>query len=233
MALAKLTITPLGAVKGKSFKVLFNPTEYSVSKTVNWSGEEYDKESDRRFNAPALKFQGGARRRLVLNLFYDVTEPVFYDVTEPVNGKNIGDVREETNRLVKLTRIDRELKEPPLVEVTWGDAPSGSDFPFTGAIVELEQTFTLFTQDGRPVRANVRVTLLEHLDPDLDQRETDPELTRYLVKRGDRLSTIAAAFYGDPLRWRIIAEAIIAEANALDDPRQLEVGRLLTIPESN
>ena len=225
MALAKLTITPRGKdrkpVEGKSFKVLFNPTEYSVSKTVNWgSGDEEDKESDRRFNAPAVSFKGGGRRRLTLNLFYDVTEPI--------NEKNIGDVREETNRLVTLTRIDRNLKQPPVVQVSWGDAPSGSDFPFTGAIDNLEQTFTLFTQDGRPVRANVRVTLLEFLDPELDQRETDPELTRYLVKRGDRLSTIAAAVYGDPFRWRIIAEA-----NALDDPRQLEVGRLLTIPESD
>jgi hypothetical protein len=225
MALAKLTITPLSKDgepdEGDSFKVLFNPTEYSVSKTVNWgSGDEEDEESDRRFNAPALTFQGGGRRRLTLNLFYDVTEPI--------NEKNIGDVREETNRLVKLTRIDRELEQPPVVQVSWGDAPSGSDFPFTGVIVDLEQTFTLFTQDGRPVRANVRVTFDEFLDPEMDKRETDPELTRYLVKQGDRLSTIAAAVYGDPSRWRIIAEA-----NALDDPRQLEVGRLLTIPESD
>ena len=224
MALAKLTITPLGKdrkpVEGKSFKVLFNPTEYSVSKTVKWgSSDEEDSESDRRFNAPSLTFQGGGRRRLTLNLFYDVTEPI--------NEKNIGDVREETNRLVKLTRIDRDLQQPPVVQVSWGDAPSGSDFPFTGVIDDLEQTFTLFTQDGRPVRANVRVTFREFLDPDMDQRETDPELTRYLVKRGDRLSNIAAAIYGDASRWRIIAEA-----NALDDPRQLEVGRLLTIPES-
>lgn len=225
MALAKLTITPLDKerkrVEGKSFKVLFNPTEYSVSKTVNWgSGDEEGEESDRRFNAFGLTFKGGGRRQLTLNLFYDVTEPI--------NGKNIGDVREETNRLVKLTRIDRDLQQPPVVQVSWGDAPSGSDFPFTGAIGQLEQAFTLFTQDGRPVRANVHVTFVEFLDPEMDQRETDPELTRYLVKRGDRLSNIAAAVYGDPFRWRVIAEA-----NALDDPRQLEVGRLLTIPESD
>jgi hypothetical protein len=225
MALAKLTITPLdkdgNRIEGRSFKALFNPTEYSVSKAVNWgSGAEEGEESDRRFNAPGLTFQGGGRRQLTLNLFYDVTEPI--------NGKIIGDVREETNRLVKLTRIDRDLQQPPVIQVAWGDAPSGSDFPFTGVISNLEQTFTLFTQDGRPVRANVRATLVEFLDPEMDQRETDPELTTYRVKRGDRLSSIAAAVYGDPFRWRVIAEA-----NALDDPRQLEAGRLLTLPESD
>lgn len=226
MALAKLEFTPLDKdgkrITGKSFKVLFNPTDYAISKTVAWEtpgpGEGGGTPADRRFNAPALTFGGGGSRQLTLNLFYDVTEPM--------NGVRVDDVRFETNKLVALTRIERDLGRPPVVLISWGQAPMGSDFPFTGAVSSLTQTFTLFTREGKPVRANVNVTLTEFLDPELDQRETDPELTTYRVRRGDTLSNIAAAVYQDPAQWRVIAAA-----NRLDDPRRLEIGRILTIPD--
>ncbi|MEN2383876.1 MAG: LysM peptidoglycan-binding domain-containing protein [Gloeotrichia echinulata DEX184] len=70
------------------------------------------------------------------------------------------------------------------------------------------------------------VTFTEYLKPLDDQRQTDPELTTHIVKRGDTLSSIAAQLYRDPRRWRIIAEA-----NNLDDPRHLEIGTTLSIPE--
>jgi nucleoid-associated protein YgaU len=174
--------------------------------------------NDRRFNAPGEAFGGGGSRQLSLKLFYDVTEPI--------EGRVIDDVRIETNKLAELTRIDRDLDRPPVVQVTWGQAPIGSDFPFTGVITSLTQTFVLFTSEGKPVRANVDVTFTEFLKPELDQRETDPEMTTYRIKRGDSLASIAAAMYGDPSQWRIIAEA-----NNLDDPRALEIGRTLSIPE--
>jgi len=48
---------------------------------------------------------------------------------------------------------------------------------------------------------------------------------RQRVRRGDTLSSIAGSLYGDPKKWRPIAEA-----NALDDPLALLPGQLLTIP---
>lgn len=220
MALEKLVITPLGKNGGrfesKSVKVLFNPGEYTVTKSVSW---DLENRKDRRFNAPGLSFGGGGSRQLSLKLFYDVTEPI--------NGRLLSDVRDETNKLAAFTRIDRDLQRPPVVQVTWGKAPVGSDFPFTGVITSLTQSFVLFSSDGKPLRANVDVTLLEYLRPELDKRETDPELTTYRIKRGDTLANITAALYGDPAQWRRIAEA-----NGIDDPRTLEIGRVLTIPET-
>ena len=218
MALVKLEITPLDKngtrIEGRRLKVLFNPSEYSISKSVSWDGGE----NNRRFNAPGSTFGGGGPRQLSLKLFYDVTEPI--------EGRVIDDVRIETNKLAELTCIERNLKCPPVVQVSWGQAPIGSDFPFTGSITSLTQTFVLFTSEGKPVRANVDVTFTEFLNPELDQRETDPEMTTYRIKRGDSLASIAAAMYGDPSQW-----CIIAEANSLDDPRALEIGRTLSIPE--
>ena len=70
------------------------------------------------------------------------------------------------------------------------------------------------------------VNVMEFLDPEKDKRQTDPEFTTRLVKRGDTVSSIAAEIYRDPGLWRRIAEA-----NNLDDPRQLHIGLRLAIPK--
>jgi nucleoid-associated protein YgaU len=179
-----------------------------------WNGTAID-----AFNAPLLEFGGGGSRQLTMDLFYDVTEPV--------NGRKIPDVREETNKLVALSRIHRDLERPPVVKIAWGAAePTNSDFPFFGVITQLTQTFKLFSHDGKPLRADVSVTFLEFLYPEKDIHLTDPDFTTRRVRRGDTLSAIAAEAYGDPARWRIIAET-----NGLDDPRQLEIGLRLAIPK--
>jgi nucleoid-associated protein YgaU len=222
MELVKLKIRPLSPSKLDEIEVLFNPSSYSISKSVTWSPPQSpsgaEAATQRKVNAPTLEFGGGGSRQLTLELFFDVTEPV--------KGKKIDDVRDLTNQIVALTRIERDLKRPPTCEVSWGTAPEKSDFPFIGVVSNLTQNFTLFRSNGKPVRAKLNVTFTEFLDPEKDQRQTDPELTTRLVKRGDTLSGIAADVYRDPKLWRIIAEA-----NHLDDPRRLEIGRRLTIPK--
>jgi hypothetical protein len=224
MALAKLEMTPLdknnAKVEAKRFKVLFNPTSYSITSSVTWNPQ-----SSRELNAPPLTYGGGASRTLTLDLFYDVTEPI--------DGRRIDDVRHETNKVVALARKDpnlgrppRDLGRPPAVAIEWGKAPlSGSDFPFIGVIASLSQNFTLFKVDGTPVRANLNVTFTEFSDPEIDQRKLDPEFTTRVVKRGDTLSGIAAEMYGDPALWRTIALA-----NRLEDPLRLKIGLRLQIP---
>lgn len=55
--------------------------------------------------------------------------------------------------------------------------------------------------------------------------EVTPE--RYVVRRGDTLSSIAALFYGDPNKWRLIYNAnrsvIGADANLIKPGQQLEI----------
>lgn len=227
MALAKIEITPLdrsgSRVEAKKFRVLFNPNSYSITKNVTWTalaaGGSSGKATDRAVNAPTLSFGGGGSRSLTLELFYDVTEAI--------DGVAIDDVRKETNKVVELTRIDKDLQRPPAVEIGWGAAPpANSDFPFTGVVSNLVQRFTLFGSDGKPLRATLTVTLIEFLDPELDRRQTDPEFTTRRIRRGDTLSSIAAETYRDPTVWRVIAEA-----NQLDDPLHLVVGQTLAIPK--
>ena len=222
-ALAKLTITPEPASKFAPIEVMFNPNTYSIGKSISWTsatGGNAGSQTERRKNAPALQFGGGQSRTMTLNLFFDTTE-------ETDNTKK--DVRNLTNQIVKLTRIVRNLdpQRPPVCVVSWGkETPPGSDFPFTGVVTQLTQQFNLFLPDGRPIRANLTVAFTEYLDPTKDELQNDPEFTTRLVKRGDTLSSIAAEVYRNPTLWRVIAEA-----NRLDDPRQIPVGLRLNIPK--
>lgn len=222
MALEKLKIRPLPPSRLEEISVLFNPNTYSITKAVTWSATpsstESNAQTERRRNAPTLTFGGGGSRQLTLELFFDVTEPI--------GGEELADVREKTNQVVALTRIERDLRRPPACEISWGSSPSGSDFPFIGVVNQLTQRFTLFRAEGRPVRANLTVAFTEFLDPEVDQHENDPELATRLVKRGDSLSSIAAEVYRDPTLWRLIAEA-----NDLDDPRHLAIGLRLNTPK--
>jgi hypothetical protein len=193
---------------------MFNPNTYSISKNITWTGA-----TSPEINAPTLSFSGADGRTLSLELFYDVTEPV--------NDVLVDDVRQETNKMVELTRIQRDLHRPPVLQITWGDDSSDRfDFPFIGVVTQLTQRFTLFRADGKPVRATLTVAFKEFCDVEKDKKQTDPEFTTRLVKRGDTLTNIAAEVYGDPTQWRVIAEA-----NRLDDPRRLDVGSRLALPK--
>ena len=90
MTLAKLKIIPRQPSNLEEFEVLFNPSSYSISKSVTWkslgdSASSSTTETNLEFNATLLNFGGGNSRVLTLKLFFDVTEPV--------NGQRIRDVR--------------------------------------------------------------------------------------------------------------------------------------------
>ena len=226
MTLEKLKIVPHPPSRLGEIEVLFNPTAYSIDKSITWNppenanGGEQGK-TQRALNAPILTFGGGDSRQLTLELMFDVTEPI--------NGRRIDDVRQETNKILALTRIERlEPPRPPTCLIFWGNSPPDSDFPFKGVVSSLNQNFTLFKSNGKPVRANLAVTFTEFLDPQDDKRQTDPELTTRILKPGDTLSSIAAEVYNNPRLWRIIAEE-----NRLDDPRDIpgKIGKRLKIPK--
>lgn len=227
----KLTIKPLPPSKLPEITVQFNPTAYSITKPVTWSPQSSTGTSAStasttqsatqiNLNAPVLQFGGGGSRTLALELFFDVTEPVTDE------GKPVDDVRQLTNKIVKLTRIERDTNQPPICTVSWGNPLDPPEFPFIGVVTNLVQNFTLFKSDGKPLRARLTVTFTEWIDREKDLKQTDPEQTTRLVKRGDTLSSLAAEVYGDPNLWRIIAQA-----NNLDDPRHLKVSNPLIIPK--
>ena len=59
-----------GELAGKTVEFMFNPTEYSISKTNKW-----DYQSKKAGNVPAWEFGGGGPRELQLELFFDTSLP--------------------------------------------------------------------------------------------------------------------------------------------------------------
>lgn len=213
MALTKATITNLDT--NEKIRCLFNPTEYTIAKSNSWQPKPVVGK-----NVPKLDFTGGGARTLNVELLFDVFE-------------NQGaDVRTYVNKLWDLTMIDERQKNPstersrpPFCLFQWG-----GNWHFKAVVTSLSVRYTLFRQDGTPVRAIATVALQEAQD-DTDLPGTNPTsyaepgYRRRVTEPHDTLALIAYQEYGDASKWRTIAEA-----NKIVDPSDLTVGQVLSIP---
>jgi nucleoid-associated protein YgaU len=167
-----------------------------------------------------LQYTGGDRKRLSMELFYDT-----YETKE--------DVRFYTGKLSKLLAVTTDGgnngKQPPTLQLSWGKANADLGFPFKCVLESLKQQFTLFESDGTPVRAKVSVSFKEYELPKKEQKRDNPRgsypARTYTVREGDTLSSIAAAVWKDPLKWRKLADA-----NNIRNPRVLTIGQSLLVP---
>lgn len=205
---------------------LFNPTTFSIGKTATWTPQGCQGE-----DVPLTTFAGGAAATLTLNgLLFDTY------TMEPQRGqeyKHPPSVRDYTDKVLKLTKIDQSLKDPktqvarpPRVTFRWGSWTS-----FKAVVTSVTQEFTLFMANGTPVRARVSITLQEVSESD-DYPGTNPT-SRANVQRvhrvnpGEMIDSVAYKFYGDASKW-----TLIADHNRLSDPLRLTAGQLLAIPNA-
>ena len=205
---------------------LFNPKEYSFSKQNTWTAKKTT-----GGNVPQVKFEGGGAATLDMELFFDTYAPM--DGSAP--GTAPKDVRKEyTDKICKLMLVDERLKDgqdkkgrPPHVLFQWGKS-----FSFTAVITKISQKFTLFAADGTPLRATLNVSFQEWEDPKA-KKGTNPTSGGiggerfWTVEHGDTLGWIAYEEYGETAKWRLIAEA-----NALENVRDLTPGTVLLIPNA-
>jgi nucleoid-associated protein YgaU len=216
-ALAKASITNTDS--GERIEFQFNPTEYSFSKAVNWKDAK-----ERGQNVPKLEFTGGEPIQLTLKLFFDTRE----------TGE---DVRKRyTNAiwnlaLVSTAKVDPKTKKgrPPVCEFQWGES-GGKGWHFKAVVTNISQNFTMFLENGTPVRATLEVTLKQASDPDSYpfQNPTSGGVAGYqthVLRQGESLHLIAAQEYGDPQQWRYIAAV-----NNVENPLRLQPGTVLQLP---
>jgi nucleoid-associated protein YgaU len=234
--LKKLTIhyeRPAGRQLGK-IETLFNPGEISRSRRANWDAEALAGHGGPAGSAPEVEFYSIEPETLSVNLFFDTYESRSdaagwaLGALPPVPGGLVStraatDVRRHTELIARLARIDQELHRPPVCRLWWGKFDV-----FQGVLTDLNQNYTMFLEDGTPVRATVSCTFLEVI-PQARVRvnelhSADVPRTRR-VTRTDTLHSIAAQEYGDPALWREIARA-----NRLVNPQRIRPGDVLVIP---
>lgn len=196
-------------------KCLFNPTEYTFTKTNSWQPARVMGQ-----NLPIAQFLGGGAWTLTMSLFFDS-----YGDDDPA------DIRDHTEKVVKLMKIDPKLKDPknkegrpPRVLFRWGQSWS-----FKAVISSITQRFTLFLPNGTPVRATLDVTF-QQVEEDGTYPKTNPtsyaEVQKvHVVVPGETIDAIAFEEYGDSALWKLIADH-----NELDDPLRLRPGQRLAIP---
>jgi nucleoid-associated protein YgaU len=215
MALEKALITKVRPDDGTRVPGMFNPEEYTLSQDVN-----YAKIGVPGLPSPVLQFVSGNVQTLAMELFLDTYEA--HRQGSRVLNEAGEDVRRLSNTITQFL-WDRTLHAPPVLLFTW------SSLSFTCVLASVSQRFTMFLPTGTPVRARLQVTFNEFRDPAVMAMELKNETADYtklhVVTEGDTLSGIAARLYDDPALWRPIALV-----NAIDDPRDLAVGRRLVIP---
>jgi nucleoid-associated protein YgaU len=191
----------------------FNPNKLTVSRSAKWENQKVAKRDN-----PELQFTGADPSTLNVELFFDT-----YDSPD----KTKKSVRTYTNKLHELTTVKQhgDKHRPPVCRLAWGTM---SVF-FQGVLQQLTNDFTLFMEDGTPVRATSKCTFTQWKSNSSDLKDQDlmsADVAKvWTVKRGQTLPSIATYEYGDPRKWRPIAQA-----NGIDDPSRLTPGTILIVP---
>jgi hypothetical protein len=206
---------------GETIAVLFNPTEYTVTKTNTWTFKEVQGAS-----LPPPEFGGGNPRELSLSLLLDASV---------LDGSQ--SVKDVCDKLFKMMEVGDgqpaggTRAAPPFVTFRWGAVDT-----FKAVCTSLTVAYQLFQPNGDPIRADVKLQLKQAeqastASSNSANKGTNPTTRAeagagvHTVQDGDSLPSIAYRAYGDATRWRTIAEA-----NNIDDPLRLRRGTPLMLP---
>src|SRR3954462_2995843 len=194
--------------KGGAIDCAFNPKSYVVSKTNVWNFKPTT-----GVDLPKGEFGGGLPRRITLSLLLDVS------LLGPAES-----VKDITNKLLKMMETGGGGgggggSVPPFVTFRWGSGDLPNAVPVSHTIRPV-----LSPPNGEPIRAFVDLELAQAEkastassaggnQPQNPTTRARRGLRVPRVRDGDSLPAIAFDAYGDPTRWRAIAEA-----NGIDDP---------------
>ena len=193
----------------------FNPNELTLVRRASWSMDHAV-----GFRRGALaNFRGADPATMDVSIFLDSTAP----------GSKV-EVQSQVELLLSCCEvyppsIFTRRPSPPWVRLSWG---SFSTVQFIAFVNSASAKYTLFSPSGEPTRATCTMSLTEIAVLTSGQNPTSGALTARRVHRvvvGDSLQSLAWREYGDATVWRVIAEA-----NGIDDPMDLQPGTELLLP---
>lgn len=214
--LLKATLTVLEPKAGGSAAELdrielpFNPKEWAITHTAEWKSETTKK------SAPPPEFKGPKPASASVEIFLDES------------GSTSGDISKTVARLRKLVvpetnSVSSNKPSAPHILFEWGKA-----ITFRGYVDSVAVKYTLFRGQGTPIRGTVTVAMKEFPLPPPKQNPTSggrPGFRSHRLVAGDTLASVAYTEYGDPNRWRHLAEH-----NGIDDPLRVREGQVVHVP---
>jgi hypothetical protein len=126
----------------------YNPKELSIAKNVPWQKHQ-------KGNTDGLQYEftGAEGRTMSLDMLFDGVEEDA-SIADPVS------VLETLAKVRDATSSDPEMRRPHHCVVVWGTV-MGDDQRFQCVITQITAKYTMFSADGRPLRATVTLQLQE------------------------------------------------------------------------
>jgi Contractile injection system tube protein len=116
----------------------------------------------------------------------------------------------------------------PILQFTWGDFELQGEQLIEVTLASVTINYDRFTSSGLPIRATATIMLAQELPSVGTQNPTSgglPNRRGHVLTSGETLPGIALAKYGNPAKWRMLAEE-----NQLDDPLRVQPGSVLYVP---
>lgn len=215
MALNKMTIMAYKSNKyiGKDIDkmtVKINPASYTHNHQV-----KYNNTLSQGAPNTTIKFSGIIPETISFDIYFDGTGAI-------ENNKVL--VQTQIKQFKKVCfKYNGDIHEPNYLIISWGS------LVFKCKLTSLNLSYTLFREDGTPIRAKASVTFEEAIDEGLIAKEADnnsPDLTHLvLVKEGDTLPLLCNDAYGDCTYY-----LEVAKYNKIANFRNLIPGTKLYLP---
>ncbi|WP_156257186.1 CIS tube protein [Sandarakinorhabdus oryzae] len=219
---------------GKKIAVQFNPESLKVS----FANQLVQPEGgDQSAGTSGRQFVGAGTTKLALTLWFDVTA---------MSQNPFDDVRRLTTEVIYFMTPspipgDKKKLAPPATRFSWGN------FLFDGILEGLEETLEFFSPEGKPLRAQMSVTLgqqkilVSQFKGD-GRLPTPGQAPLAPAREGDSLQQMAGRDGGSGrLGGGFSASASIglsvggsdwkavASANGIEDPLRLKSGQLIDV----
>ncbi len=191
------------------FTVMFNPTAYTQKYEVEYEGA-------------SGKGTTGSNQKFSRVLPQDYTFEFIFD------GTGVSSEKKDVNTLIEeffdvsATALS-DTHRPPYLRISWGSL-------IVDCILKsAEISYTLFNNDGFPLRAKVSATFSENIEDfkrTAKEGKNSPDLTHVrTVYDGDTLPLMSYRIYGDSSYY-----IELARKNGLNNFRKLSTGNSLRFP---
>ena len=223
----KISICDEKGKPSENISFTFNPSSYRITSVPNYREVQHLSQDIEK-----KEFLGGVSRRLSVTLFFDSfsdrdlfpagSAQQTQNITEGIENR-LPPITDKLKKLEMASHVAGSQHRPPQVIFSWGN------LNFKGIITDFTAEYTMFSMEGKPIRATVNLTISEEKDAALAAKESpfeSPDRTKSkVIVEGMSLWSIAYEEYDDCEKWREIARA-----NNIMNPLDIRPGQVIRVP---